>query len=857
MAANTKGLIYYKLDANSYGYPGDITKNGGLRGEEIDGNFNFLRGCDIKEVTFDDKGVLSILKYNGEILKATPIEKPVEPEIIEPELPEYSFSYDSEKGILTIITPKGEEIKIEGFITEVSTSNKIFHDDSLIGDGTEQSILRVSNISKTGQYAPAIKLIDTLTEKLPVDNVGFHDRYVTKEYFHQFGKLYPLNGVKKIKERLEEINSEWRIPSKEDWDELLNTLDCNNPNHNSNETNVDLGENAGYILKSNNGWVLSNGELLSTDACGFSILPVGYCGNRGKDFYGSFGVETAFWTSTVNHDNNQMFVKSFSYDKTTVAQHCWGEDYYLSIRLVKDFNGDNFYGTETINGYTSNCLHIAGTNTVWTQENISFSQEEFEGFTPEEWFDENEKPCRYYINEWNGKSWDRQEIKNGESIVLYENENFAMGEWMVLNGELINHIGLTENNINIKVNEIYESFKNERNERLESEEEIRNNITSETNRAIEAESSLRNSIESEIIRAKESESEISNKVNDRFNACSNQVSKLNEDILKEIERATASEKVLNDNLISEQKRAILAETNLDEKIKDALQYNGNNAISVTNVNGDKWINLIINPNDKVLTNDINGLAASLSLKWVKGNVNGGNDELQLIGKNNLILSRINIAEFIKDGMLESVNLDTTNPQSPILNFIFNSDAGKDKISLNVKDLIDVYHPGNGLTKNNNVFSVIIDPDSDPFIDVTERGIKLTGIQKAIDNIIFNPSTNPDVNELKTKINVLEFNVTENKNNITQLRSDVDELPNSVIETVNKLNEPLHKRIEALNGEITRLQEELLKTKKELDNLKINAITNIEGTNNEISVSKTDNNVVIGFAPDAYFIASDR
>jgi hypothetical protein len=422
---------------------------------------------------------------------------------------------------------------------------------------------------------------------------------------------------------------------------------------------------------------------------------------------------------------------------------------------------------------------------------------------------------------------------------------------------LINHIGLTENNINIKVNEIYESFKNERNERLESEEEIRNNITSETNRAIEVESSLRNSIESEIIRAKESESEINNKVNDRFNACSNQTSKLNEDILKEIERATASEKVLNDNLISEQKRAILAETNLDEKIKDALQYNGNNAISVTNVNGNKWINLIINPNDKILTNDINGLAASLSLKWVKGNINGGNDELQLIGKDNLILSRINIAEFIKDGMLESVNLDTTNPQSPILNFIFNSDAGKDKISLNVKDLIDVYHPGNGLTKNNNVFSVIIDPDSEPFIDVTERGIKLTGIQKAIDNIIFNPSTNPDVNDLKTKINVLEFNVTENKNNITQLRSDVDELPNYVTETVNNLNEPLHKMIEALSEQITKLQEELLKTKNELDNLKINAITNIEGTNNEISVAKTDNNIVIGFAPDAYFIASDR
>ena len=29
MAANVNGLIYYKLDANVHGFPGDITKNCG------------------------------------------------------------------------------------------------------------------------------------------------------------------------------------------------------------------------------------------------------------------------------------------------------------------------------------------------------------------------------------------------------------------------------------------------------------------------------------------------------------------------------------------------------------------------------------------------------------------------------------------------------------------------------------------------------------------------------------------------------------------------------------------------------------------------------------------------------------
>ena len=46
---------------------GDITKNCGLRGEEIDGNFNFLRGNDIKSISFDENGTMYLTKYNGEI----------------------------------------------------------------------------------------------------------------------------------------------------------------------------------------------------------------------------------------------------------------------------------------------------------------------------------------------------------------------------------------------------------------------------------------------------------------------------------------------------------------------------------------------------------------------------------------------------------------------------------------------------------------------------------------------------------------------------------------------------------------------------------------------------------------------
>ena len=69
MATENKGIIYYKLDPD-YHFSGDYTKNCGLNGGEIDGNFHFLRGYDI--FSFDmseNKEELVITRLNGEELK--------------------------------------------------------------------------------------------------------------------------------------------------------------------------------------------------------------------------------------------------------------------------------------------------------------------------------------------------------------------------------------------------------------------------------------------------------------------------------------------------------------------------------------------------------------------------------------------------------------------------------------------------------------------------------------------------------------------------------------------------------------------------------------------------------------------
>ena len=270
MATNTNGIIYYKLDANIHGYEGDITKNCGLRGEEIDGNFNFLRGNDIKSIEFDEKGTLYLTKHNGEILSAEQVETPE----CECEC-EYDFEFDKNLGILTIKKPDGNVIVLDGF---KMPTNSIFHDYTITGDGSYETPLSLANIIKTGRYRPAIKLIDTTNsdETLPTENITKHDRYVTKEKVSRFGKLYPLSGVEAIEKRLKEINSEWHVASKEEWDELLNAIDCANPNHDNTISNVELGEFAGSALKAVGYWkVNEDGKVLSEDSYGFSIFPVG------------------------------------------------------------------------------------------------------------------------------------------------------------------------------------------------------------------------------------------------------------------------------------------------------------------------------------------------------------------------------------------------------------------------------------------------------------------------------------------------------------------------------------------------------------------------------------------------------
>lgn len=165
-----------------------------------------------------------------------------------------------------------------------------------------------------------------------------------------------------------------------------------------------------------------------------------------------------------------------------------------------------------------------------------------------------------------------------------------------------------------------------------------------------------------------------------------------------------------------------------------VQYVGQDAIAVSEEDeGEKTISLKLNAADKVLTQTADGLVANIDLTW------SNTDGLKLIGKGGTEIATIAATDFIKDGMLQNVELKTASTEEPVgeaqsgtfLVFTFNIDAGNKVINLDVTSLIDVYTAGNGIEVTGKVISVKRDGSSEAFLTIGADGIKLSGVQDAI------------------------------------------------------------------------------------------------------------------------------
>ena len=113
-------------------------------------------------------------------------------------------------------------------------------------------------------------------------------------------------------------------------------------------------------------------------------------------------------------------------------------------------------------------------------------------------------------------------------------------------------------------------------------------------------------------------------------------------------------------------------------------------------------------------------------------------KINLEGFDSSIIASIDATAFIKDGMINTVEL-VTNPEShnpgTYLRITFNTDAGKDTIYLDVSSLIDVYQGTNGVRVTGTHIHLIIDPTSEPYLSLSDDGVKLKGINSKITEVV--------------------------------------------------------------------------------------------------------------------------
>lgn len=699
----SKGLYYYKLQSP---YPEDVTKNCKLTINEIDSNFLSLKDEDIKSAVFDKESKAVILTRNDGDTIAVDLSDAT-----------YNLNVDkdcTDSGVTLTITFDGkngqESFTINNIVTadtfknviENNVLSKVITDGTLKGDGTVTAPLGINGTEKTGVLAPVKEVIDlTNGRKLPTA-AKKGTRYLTIESVNDYGYLYNVAALSKISNAAKADGKGWRVPSKADWDALLNSIEpCSYANHETASCHAELGRYAGKYLKSECGWVgqedcsctstkpMNGCELPSTDNSyvdagdstvpsqtidtpkgidkyGFGILPSGYAMLDGynRPSFNEYKNTAIFWTTShVYGDENQdIYVKKFDWNKSGVMQEAQCPTHYLSVRLVKDYDGSNYFDTEYIDGVAYKTVLMPKSKQVWLASNYA-KKEGFikytEGGEVPEVVDVNNGLVRdnrkvMFINEWNGDYWEKRPMNEGETVIVEDNCSMSGSSevkticWSNDDGEKecveVEIPTVVQNNLSYRVyttencdqalvnvddlaierilNTIIPIIENERNERLESESEIRLAISAETQARISGDTELSRRLEleesnrktadtnlwtgindeklarvsgdTELLRRIDEEvsarTEADNAIEEKINSLSGDTNAslkairaaisaetkarqdadadLNTKLNGEVERAKEAEKGLSDRIKAEGERAIQAEKSLSSKIDE-------------------------------------------------------------------------------------------------------------------------------------------------------------------------------------------------------------------------------------------------------------------------------------------------
>lgn len=300
-------------------------------------------------------------------------------------------------------------------------------------------------------------------------------------------------------------------------------------------------------------------------------------------------------------------------------------------------------------------------------------------------------------------------------------------------------------------------------------------------------------------------------------------------IYKEIDDVEADVKELTDTIGTKEDSLTESTDTLWGHVNDLTNKVENIEVPVEGIAAD----------DKILSLTDKLISATISLTYDENS-----KKIKLVGKDDEDLGTIDATPFIKDGMLNDVSY---NPDSNELTFVWNTEAGEKSDTVILSDIIEPYTAGEGLQSESNVFSVKIADGSESFLTVSADGLKLAGIQTAIDT-----AKQAAIDDAATKYATIET-VNGKADKATTLAgygiTDVYTI-DEVNDMINRINDGNKQDASAVNADLqtykTRNDSRVETIEGRLTTVESNAekniIEKIKVNDTELAVDETDRSV---------------
>lgn len=200
-------------------------------------------------------------------------------------------------------------------------------------------------------------------------------------------------------------------------------------------------------------------------------------------------------------------------------------------------------------------------------------------------------------------------------------------------------------------------------------------------------------------------------------------------------------------------------------------------------------------------------------------------KIQLLGIDNAVVSEIDATPFIRDGMLNDVEYDA---ETNTLTFTWNTEAGEKSDTVVLSDIIEPYTAGNGLKLTGNEFAVKVDAESEAFLSVGENGLKLAGVQEAI-----NAAKGEAAQDATDKANQALADAKEDAAKLYATKEYVGTIPSNYTETnvIAFINKKAEEVLAAAQGGSS---ETAASVKQQLDNYKSENDTRVENIEGDIT-----------------------